>query len=591
MVLCLLPCLLAGQLPTSGNTADYSQAIAKPPSRLVVASASSGSELVSAKGNEAIAEFWQARGEPGKFGGSITVATFGTGIKTFNPWQATDVESHGIGQLIFESLIDVDPWTGKPLCRLARSYTVSSDGLEYTFTLRRGLRWSDGKPITADDIVFTFDKLIKEGFGNKSLKDTIAVENDYPTVKKIDDLTVKFRTAHTFAPFLSSLQGISIAPKHALEKYTIGPNAHEKFPAVWDINSNPREMVTSGPFKVDRYVPSQRIELVRNPNYAMCDIHKRRLPYLNRFTEAIVPDQNAMLIKFYGNELDLLDIRSIRGPDAALMKQREATGNFKMYNLGPDDGTMFLIFNMNRRRNPKTGQFYVDPVKQQWFNNVYFRQAVSHGINRTTIVNNVLRGVGSALYGPESPASVYVNKSLKPYPQDLKLAEALLQKGGFQKRGSKLYDKDGHFVEFTLNTNAGNTMRDATCVIIQNDLQKLGMKVNYQPIDFNILVDKVDQSLNWDAVVMGLTGDKIEPYAGANVWKSNGGYICSIKGCQDLMVARCAPTRAIGKRKLISASIKVPLHSIPQSGISTSIVISRSCTIRFLLFISIRCWT
>jgi peptide/nickel transport system substrate-binding protein len=229
------------------------------------------------------------------------------------------------------------------------------------------------------------------------------VEGKFPKVTKVDDLTVKFRTAKPFAPFLANIRGLGVAPKHALEKYLKSKDAHDKFHAVWDINSDTAEIVCSGPFKVARYVPSQRVELVRNPRYATCDSVGHRLPYLDKFTVVIVPDQNAELVKFYGRELDLMDIRQVRGSDAALMKQREKTGNFTMHNLGPNDGDTFLMFNMNRRSDPKTHKPYVDPIKQAWFNDLNFRQAVNHAINRQRIVDNALRGVGYALYGPESP--------------------------------------------------------------------------------------------------------------------------------------------------------------------------------------------
>ncbi len=495
---------------------------APPPAKIFIAARKSGNTLVMPVGNEPVTEFWQSRSEPGVPGGSFTVSTFGTGTKTFNLWASTEAESHGIANLLFEDLVDIDPWTGAPRPKLAKSITISADQMEYTFVLRKGLQWSDGQPLTADDVVFTFDKVIKEGFGNSSLRDVLMVEGQFPKVTRVDELTVKFKTAKPFAPFLANMRGLGVAPKHSLEKYLDSKDAHDKFHAVWDINCNPSEIVCSGPFKVARYVPSQRVELVRNPRYSTCDAKGQRLPYLEKFTVVIVPDQNAELVKFYGHELDLMDIRQVRGSDAALMKQREKTGNFTMYNLGPDDGDTFLMFNMNRRLDPKTQKPYVDPIKQAWFNDRNFRQAVNHAINRERIVNNALRGVGYALYGPESPAAIYGNKNLKPFPQDLKLSEQLLAASGFKKQGDRLYDKNNHLVEFTLNTNAGNSTRDAICVVVQNELKKLGIKVNYQPIDFNILIDKTNSSLDWEAVVMALTGDKIEPYDGANVWKSDG---------------------------------------------------------------------
>ena len=461
-----------------------------------------------------------ARGDPGKPGGTLTISTFGSGPKTFNPWAVSDVESGGIALLMFERLVDIDAWTGKIYPRLAKSIEVSKDNLEYTIKLRKGLKWSDGKPITADDVVFTFGTIVANGFGNQSNRDVLSVYDKYPVITKVDDLTVKFKTAVPFAPFLNGLQGIPIAPKHALEAVTKRKVA--EFPKFWDVNMDPSQMVCSGCFMLKRYVPAQRVELVRNPNYFMVDANNGKLPYLDRFVIGIVPDQNTQMLKFYGGEIDMLDIRSVRGSEAANMRTREKSGNFTMYNLGPDEGTQFLMFNMAQRKDPKKKKFYVDPVKQKWFNDTNFRQAVSHAINRDRIINNVLRGVGLPLYTAESPASLFFNSKLEPYKQDLNLSRELLKKSGFQLKDGALYDADGHRVEFTLLTNTGNPVREGAGVTIVNELKQLGMKVNFQPIDFNILIDKLETSLDWDACIMGLSGSKIEPYSGANVWKSAG---------------------------------------------------------------------
>jgi len=466
-----------------------------------------------------VEQLWQARGELGQFGGALTVSSFGTGPKTFNCWSASDAESSGLASLMYEGLIDIDPWTAKFYPRLAKSFTISPDKCDYTFTLRQGLKWSDGEPITADDVVFTFGTLIAKGFGNASARDVLTVYGEFPSVKKIDDLTVKFHTKVPFAPFLSSL-GMAIAPKHILEPLTKRPMT--EFNGFWDINCDPKTLVVSGPFKLDRYIPGQRVELVANPQYSMVDKLDRRLPYLEKFVVLIVPDQSTQLLKFWGHEIDLLDVHSVRGCDAAQVKQKEHIDDFKVYNLGPDDGTMFLMFNLCRRKNPKNEKYYVNLVQQSWFNNDYFRQAVSHAIDRQCMIDNVLKGVGYELFTAEPSASIYCNKKLASYPQDLNLAAKLLSLGGFKKINDKLFDSGNHLVEFTLYTNAGNTTRDAICVMLQNDLQKLGMKVNYQPIDFNILIDKTGNSLDWEAVVMGLTGSRLEPYNGANVWKSDG---------------------------------------------------------------------
>jgi peptide/nickel transport system substrate-binding protein len=467
-------------------------------------------------------EAMQARGDVGKFGGTLRTSTFGTGMKTFNPWAAGDVESKGLAMLQFERLLDLDPWTGKPYTRLAKSLTISPDNRQYTFVLRKGLKWSDGKPLTADDVVFTFNTLVRNGYGQDSVseRDTLTVQGQFPKVEKLDDLTVRFTTKVPFAPFLTNLRSELIAPKHILEPVTKKPI--DQFSTFWDVNMDPVTMVASGPFILSRVVPGQRVELKRNPNYFMVDKQGQRLPYLDQFTVAIVPDQNTQILKFYGDEIDMLDVRYVRGNDVARMKMRERNGDFSMHNLGPDDGTVFLMFNLNRRKDPKTNKFYVEPMKQEWFNNLKFRQAVNHAIDRTRIVDNMLKGVGIPLFTSESPASIYFDKDLKPFNEDLALSAKLLQEGGFVLKGDELYDPKGNRVEFTLTTNSGNSTRDGICVSIQNELKKLGIKVNYQPIDFNILLDKTSTSCNWEAIVMGLSGSKVEPYEGANVWKTFG---------------------------------------------------------------------
>ena len=468
-------------------------------------------------------EALQARGEVGKFGGTFKVSTFGSGFKTFNVWDAGDVESDGIGILQFEALVSPDPWTGESYPRLAKSFTISPDKKTYTFVLRKGLKWSDGKPLNADDVVFTFNTLVKEGYGQNAIsqRDTMSVYNEFPKIEKIDDLTIRCTTKVPFGPFLNAMN-YPIAPKHIVEPITKQP--HEKFSAFWDINTDPKTFVGSGPFILERHVPGQRVELKRNPFYFMVDKQGRHLPYLEKFVDAIVPDQNTQILKFYGRELDMLDIRSVRGIDVALMKQKQAHDDFDMWNLGPDDGTVFLTFNLCRRKDMKAKppKPYVDPIKSAWFNNVNFRQAINHAVDRDRIIGNALKGVGEPLFGSESPASIFYDRDLKPFKADLAYSRELLKKGGFVYQGDRLYDAQNHPVEFSLITNAGNAIRDSVCVSIQDQLKKLGIKANYQPVDWNILLDKTSNSLDWEAVVMALSGDKLEPYQGANVWKSSG---------------------------------------------------------------------
>jgi len=198
--------------------------------------------------------------------------------------------------------------------------------------------------------------------------------------------------------------------------------------------------------------------------------------------------------------------------------------NFKLYNLGQGIGTTFVMFNMNRRKNPDTGKPYVNPLKSRWFNDVNFRLAVNHALDRQAMVDNYFKGIGFRLFTAEPPSSPYFNKSLKPFAPDLNYSLSLLAKSGFKKQADGLlHDADGNKVEFDLLSASGGTFSETVGNMIVDDLKKLGMKVNFQLIDFNILTSKVGHSLTWEACMMGLSsGDPLEPNDGANVYKVNG---------------------------------------------------------------------
>ena len=183
---------------------------------------------------------------------------------------------------------------------------------------------------------------------------------------------------------------------------------------------------------------------------------------------------------------------------------------------------MYLAMNLNTRRN-ESGDFYVDPIKQIWFQDKNFRTAVDYAIDRKNMVLNIANGLAQPLFTAESLNSIFLNKELKPYERNLEKSRELLKKSGYYwDKNGKLYDKFGHRVEFNLVTNAGNTEREAIGVMVKQDLEDLGMKVNFKPIEFNSLVNKLVSTLDWDMVIMGFTGSPLEPNGGKNVWLSDG---------------------------------------------------------------------
>lgn len=459
-------------------------------------------------------DYLQSQAGIGIYGGSLVASTIGEGPKTFNPFNTKDNISAMMSEIMYDGLLTTHPVTGQPIPKLAKSFSVN--GNDYIIHLRHGIKWSDGKPITADDVVFTWQNIIFDGFGNTSTRDSIIIDGKLPTVKKIDDYTVEFKTPQPFAPFIRMLS-TSIAPKHIFEPAV--KKGKEYFETFLSTNIDPKILVTSGAFKLKEYVPAQRVVFERNPNYYMINKNNQKLPYLDKLVYLIVGDINNEVLKFEGGELDTI---GLQGANVARFKELEKHSNFKVYNLGPDTGTMFVSFNMNNRKD-KNGKYFVDLKKQRWFQDKNFRQAVDYAIDRKNMVLNIANGLAAPLYTAESLNSIYLNKNLKPYDRNIEKSKDLLKKSGYwwDKKGH-LMDKFGNHVEFNLFTNAGNTEREAIGVMVKQDLEDLGMKINFKPIEFNSLVNKLVNTSDWDIVIMGLTGSPLEPNGGKNVWMSNG---------------------------------------------------------------------
>lgn len=462
-------------------------------------------------------DYLVARGDIGKFGGDIVTSTIGEGPKTFNPFNSNDATSSSLSEIMYDGLFYTDPYTGEVRPKLAKSLEILPDKKTYIIKLRKGLRWSDGREITADDVYFTYNTIVFGGFGDTSSRDSMYVNGKLPTVQKIDKYTVKFVTPVPFAPFLRNLTA-PIAPKHVFKQAT--DKGKEYFRTFHSTDINPKNLVTSGVFKLKEYIPAQRVVYERNPNYYIIDKNGSKLPYLDRYIVLIVGDLNNDIIKFEAKETDTA---SIPGSLVARYRQQEAKGGYTLYNIGPTTNTNFIVFNLNPRKNKQTGKYYVDKKKQEWFQDENFRSAIDWAIDRENLVLNVLSGIGQPLYTAEGIPSIFLNKEIaKGHPMDLKKAEELLKKSGFYKKDGVLYDKNGNKVEFELLTNAGNTQREATGVSIKEDLAQLGITVNFKPIEFNSLVNKLSNSLDWEAIIIALTANPLEPHGGHNVWNHNG---------------------------------------------------------------------
>ncbi len=457
-----------------------------------------------------------AAANPARYGGNLVLSST-SDPKSFNDITAKETSTTTVTKYIFEGLTTLNALTVKVEPALAESWEVSEDGRTWIFHLRKGVLWNDGVSFTADDVVFTFNDLIYNDDIPSSSRDVFTIEKKIFKVEKIDDLTVKFTLPVKFAPFLQGMSQ-SILPKHKLAEAV----AKKKFNFTWGLDTPPSQIVGTGPFKLASYRPGERFVLVRNPLYWKKSKEGDRLPYLDRIVYLIVQSQDTAMLKFLDGEVDAI---SLRGFEYPLAKPQEKSGDFTIYDSGPDFGSSFLVFNQNTGLNPKTKKPFQNPIKAKWFLDIHFRQAVAHSIDKAKMIEILMNGLGYPQNSDMSKsAGFFYNPHVEIYNYDLAQAKKILREAGYYDRNGDgwIEDPDGHTVEFNLATNSGNSERVQIAAIIRHDLQSLGMKVNFLPLEFNTLVTKLNSTFDWDAIVLGLTGG-IEPHFGMNVWHSSGG--------------------------------------------------------------------
>jgi peptide/nickel transport system substrate-binding protein len=442
----------------------------------------------------------------GKFKNAISLST-SSDPKSFNPIIAKETSTTLITGFIFEGLTKIDGITLEVKPLLAEKWEVDRTGKIWKFFLRKDVLWSDGKKFTSDDVVFTFNDLIYNEKIPTSSRDVFTIEGKKIKVRKINDYEVEFILPEKFAPFLQ-LMTQEILPEHKLKRAVI----ENKFTSTWGVNEKVENIVGTGPYKIKEYRPGEWVILEKNPYYWRKDKEGKKLPYIDRIVFLIIPDPNMAILKFRTGEIDVL---SIRGQDYFVLKPLEKVKNFTLYNIGPSLGSEFLSFNQNIDAP-------IPEYKKIWFTDLNFRKSIAYSIDRDSIIKNVYSGFGTYQFGPmNSSCGYFYNDKIVKYSYDLNKAKEFLSKSGFYWRDGILYDKYGNKVEFTIITNSNNFDRIQIGNIIQNDLEKIGMKVNLLPVEFNTLVNKLTISKDWEAVIVGLTGG-IEPHGGKNVWKSDG---------------------------------------------------------------------
>ncbi|HXJ06240.1 MAG TPA: ABC transporter substrate-binding protein [Candidatus Acidoferrum sp.] len=455
-------------------------------------------------------------GEIGRSGGRLVVALRDE-PKTLNPLTAADSPSREVIAAMQSDLIHINRATQLTEPGLAKSWKISPDGLRYTLTLRKGLRFSDGHPLDADDVLFTFRVNLDEKL-HAAQRDLLTVGGKPITVRKIDAQTLVFQLAKPDGVEERLFDGIAILPRHLLEK----PYEEGKLGQLWAPSTPPKEWAGLGPFRLKGYVPGQKLVLERNPYYWKTDARGNRLPYLNELDFLFVPSADAQVLRFQSGETDLITRLSAENFSVLLRQQRGST----MVDAGPGLEFNFLFFNLNDLGDKSSPEM---ARKQKWFRDVKFRQAVSAAIDRQAIVRLVYQGRGTALWAPVTPGDRrWVDASIPHPPRSLERARALLKEANFSWSSSSngdptLLDSDGKPVEFSVLSSSSNADRTKMATLIQDDLKQLGMHVQIVPIEFRSLVDRLTQTMQYDACVQGLASFDTDPNSDLNVWLSSGG--------------------------------------------------------------------
>ena len=456
-----------------------------------------------------------APGEPGRRGGIFVMAE-SQQPRHFHPLVDSDAYTSMAIAYFTNGLVTRDPVTDEFIGALARDWEVGEDGLTYTFHLRRGVRWSDGEPFTADDVIFTFDAIYDPRYPNRSAQQ-YRINGEPFAYRKIDRYTVEFRTPDIYAPFINDIGWATIVPRHILgEAFADGT-----FQEVWTSETGihePEKLVGTGPFRIRSYRPGERIVYEANPHYWRADTAGQRLPYIDYLILRFVPDQNTQTILFATGQTDYA---AISPSDLDWVRRTADVYDFSLYDRGPATGISFIWFNLHPGATEE-GTPFVPPHKLAWFSNRYFRHAIAHGIDRPGLIRAAFFGRGEPLHSIISPANLrWHNPQTVRYDYDPERARQILLEQGFVYRGNQLFDAEGNRVEFSLSLSQGTQMTEGLSNTFRENMRSIGIEVTIRTFDFGALIQRISQTFRYEAASIGFTGGG-DPSGGKAIYRSDG---------------------------------------------------------------------
>lgn len=407
--------------------------------------------------------------------------------KTFDPLRVEDEASAAIRYLTGGVLVRVNRQTQELEPELAQSWKVSKDGRTITFSLRSGISFSDGRPFSAQDVAYTMQQLMD------------------PALHSATGDAFRSGTGNVETKVISPTQ-ISItfpAPVAGLDRLFDQV-------AILSERSPGKEKAVLGPFMLADYKPGASVLLQRNPNYWKSDEQGRKLPYLAAIRLDIQANRDVEMLRFKRGELDV-----INSLDSEYFDKLEMTSPQLVHDAGPSLDSEQLWFN-------EVAKAPIPAYKKNWFRSANFRRAISEAINREDLSRVVYHGHAQPAVGPFSPTNQFwFNNKLKPQTYSPDAALKALKNDGFRLENGALKDKDGNEVVFSIITNAGSNTRERMAVLIQEDLQKIGIHVNVVTLDFPSLIERMTQTFDYEAIILGLTNVDLDPNGEMNVWLSS----------------------------------------------------------------------
>ena len=456
--------------------------------------------------------------ERGSHGGRFVITSV-SDPKTFNPVLAKETSTTDITGRMFSGAVRRNQLTLEWEPDLAESWEISEDQKTITLRLRSGLTWSDGDPLTADEVVWTVNEIVLNEEVETDDRDALLIGGELATFELIDDLTYRITLPSVYAGIFE-VASIAPLPRHIFEPLIEAEGA-AAVNSFWGVDTDVTTIVGNGPFMIGEYLPSQRVVMTPNPRYYEQDEWGQQLPYLDEFVIEFVEDQDTGLARFIAGQSDAW---GLRGEDYGVLVDMQEPDDFLIYNVGPASSTQFITFNQNPIEGEDDGG--IEPPALTWLSNQTFRQAMAHLIDRQTIINNIAFGFGYPQYSFVWTVSPYywegaADAALKYDPE--RAGELLDSIGYVDRDGDGVReDPDGNKIELILNTNAGNTVREQIGELFSQEARNAGIDVTFKPEAFNELVTRLVSSFDWQMILIGLTGS-VDPVSGANVYPSHGG--------------------------------------------------------------------